>query len=1338
MPLTEAQAGLWYAQRLDPGNPMFNTGQFTELRGDLDIAAFTQAVDAVMEEANGLTMVVREIDGAPVATLDARLRPRLEIIDLRGQPQAREAALAAMRKDLSTAVDLASGGLVRQTLYRVGDDLALWYQRVHHILIDSYGMALIDNRVAQRYRQIQSGEPDAHGCLTSVREVWREGRAYLASAQRAQDQAYWLSVFQHAPPAASLAEGAALTAHSFHQETLALDHVSAALTACTARCGVSWPDILLTLCAAYVARHVAPLRGQNATGEAASEQAGEQDAAAQASREVVLGVPTMGRMGSPAARAPAMMMNIMAVPVAVDETIALDALCKINARRLRAARRHGRYRSEQLRRDLGLLGGSKRLHGPLVNVLPFLSDAHAFPGVQASTQVLCAGPVDDLSLTFRAEATGQNLSLIVEANPALYSCAQVRAHARRLQAFVQQALQAPALSAVPTLTSEEHQRWVVEVNATAKPVEPSTLPDLVAQAMRCHAQNVALDCEGQTLSYTQLDRAVAALARRLADCGVGRGDIVALALPRSLELVVALLAVQRAGAAYLPLDVQHPPARLQGLVDAAQARLLLTCAGVRDRFPGQVPCMLLDASDAMAPAPVDPAPMDTARAPQPGDAAYVLYTSGSTGTPKGVVVTHDAIVNRLQWMRSHYAITAQDRILQKTPYTFDVSVWEFFLPLIAGATLVVAPPDVHRDPQQLAQLVRARNISVLHFVPSMLAAFLDEPEAKGLSPRLVFCSGEALSSALRDRFHQVMHAELHNLYGPTEAAVDVSWWHASRDDRSDPVPIGFPVWNTALYVLDDRLRPVPPGVTGRLFIAGRQLARGYLGRADLTVQRFVPNPYSQGTDARMYDTGDLARWRDDGALEYLGRVDDQVKIRGQRVELGEIETVLMAAPGVHRLAVVVREDEPGRQQLVAYVVPDTPAPLDGDALRSFAATRLPDTMVPSVFVRMECLPVTASGKLDRRALPVPDAQPRQGRRPEPGTQSTLADMYAHILGTAAPIGADDDFFALGGHSLLAARLAAAIRQRWNLPSFSLGAVFEHTTVARLARHLDAMASQATPDAGEGGFGRLIVLRAHAAQQGAAPLVCVHPAGGLGWCYGALARAVSRTVLGVQARSLFAQDAANPWPQTLDAMAADYVDQLLVAPQTALHAAPVHLLGWSVGGIIAHAMAVELRRRGLPVGLLCMLDAYPSDCWRGQPEPAPQAVYKALLHIAGYDPLALADVALERDAVVEFLRRSGHPLGELPDERLDGVMRTVALNNRLVRHHVHQRFDGALLHVRAGLDHQGRNLVAEHWQPYAQTLRAVSVPFLHAHMTGAAAVAQFVPVLENSLRTADSG
>jgi len=1324
-PLTEAQAGLWYAQRLDPTNPIFNTGQVTTLRGMLDVAAFTHAVNAVMREADGLCLVVREVDGMPMAHLDGHLCPQLEVIDLRDQPQAHDTAMAAMRRDLATPVDLTRGPLARQVLYRVHDDLALWYQRIHHILIDSYGMSLIDNRVAQLYRQVRQNQPDPHGPLTPLAEVLHDDSAYRDGSRYAVDKAYWLSVFQDAPPVTSLTPGAALTAHTFHQETVMLDaEVSAALTACAARSGVSWPDILLTLCAAYIARHIPQQQQTPAQHPSPTKQ------------RVVLGVPYMGRMGSNTARAPAMVMNIMPVPLGVDESMPMDDVYKTTARTLRAARRHGRYRSEQLRRDLGLLGGSRRLHGPLINVLPFLSDEDAFPGVRAHTHVLCAGPVDDLTITWRADATGQQLRLILEANPALYPQAQVQAHAQRLHTFVQRALAAPCLRAVPTLTPAEHQHWVIAVNATAMPVASTTLPALIAESMRRHAPQHALEYAGQTLTYAQLDDATQTLTRRLWDHGVRHGDIVALAIPRSVALIVALLAVQRAGAAYLPLDTQHPPARLQRLLDDAQPKLLLTLTDLRDRFADDVPCLLLDAPDvatawcdpAANRAPDDPTSADSAQTPQPDDAAYVLYTSGSTGAPKGVVVTHDAIVNRLVWMRSHYGITTQDRILQKTPYTFDVSVWEFFLPLIAGATLVVAPPDAHRDPLHLARLVREHRISVLHFVPSMLAAFLDEPTAKGLAPRLVFCSGEALPAALRDRFHQVMQAELHNLYGPTEAAVDVSWWPAARDDASDPVPIGFPVWNTALYVLDDMLRPVPPGVTGRLYIAGRQLARGYLGQPDLTAQRFVPNPYAKDGHARMYDTGDLARWRADGALQYLGRVDDQVKIRGQRIELGEIETILRAAAGVQHAAVLVRTDDAHTPRLVAYLVPH--GHVDLDAVRSFMAARLPQVMVPSAFVVLDALPVTTSGKLDRRALPAPQTQTRAGRSPAPGTEAALAALYARLLNRTDPVFADDDFFALGGHSLLAARLAAAIREQWNMPSFSLGAVFEHSTVARLARHLDALASQATPD--EGGFGRIIVLRAQPEHTAQAPLVCVPPAGGLSWCYGALARAMPRPVLGLQARSLHAVSADNPWPESLDAMAADYVDQL-----HAFAHRPIHLIGWSVGGIIAHAMAVHMRRRNLPVGLLCMLDAYPSDCWRGQAEPAPEAVYKALLHIAGYDPLTLSDVALERDAVVEFLRRSGHPLGELPDKRLDGVMHTVALNNRLVRQHTHQRFDGRVLHVRADLDHQGQNLFAEHWRPYVEHMETLDLPFLHAHMTGAAAVAQFAPQLQQCLATTDA-
>ncbi|EFH11139.1 amino acid adenylation domain-containing protein, partial [Teichococcus cervicalis] len=344
--------------------------------------------------------------------------------------------------------------------------------------------------------------------------------------------------------------------------------------------------------------------------------------------------------------------------------------------------------------------------------------------------------------------------------------------------------------------------------------------------------------------------------------------------------------------------------------------------------------------------------------PAPGDAAYVLYTSGSTGAPKGVVIQHRAIVNRLEWMRAHYGFTAADRVLQKTAATFDVSVWEFFLPLICGGTLVLAPPGAQRDPAAIAALIRAEGITALHFVPSMLAAFLADPAARGLLVARLFCSGEALTPALRDRVHATLSARLHNLYGPTEAAVDVTYWDASAGDASDPLPIGHPVWNTRLYVLDAALRPLPPGVTGHLFIAGAQLAEAYLGRPDLTERAFIPDPFHPGE--RMYRTGDLARFRADGALLYLGRADGQVKLRGMRIEPGEIEAALTASPLVAQARIIAREDRPGDQRLVAYLVPGPG--YDAAALRAQLAARLPDYMLPAALVPLPALPVNSSGK----------------------------------------------------------------------------------------------------------------------------------------------------------------------------------------------------------------------------------------------------------------------------------------------------------------------------------------------------------------------------------------
>ncbi|GIM89169.1 hypothetical protein Ato02nite_009620 [Paractinoplanes toevensis] len=553
---------------------------------------------------------------------------------------------------------------------------------------------------------------------------------------------------------------------------------------------------------------------------------------------------------------------------------------------------------------------------------------------------------------------------------------------------------------------------------TAHPAEPATLPQLFARAVHRTPDAVAVVFEGAELTYAELDDRAGRLAASLLARGAGPGSIVAVAIPRSIDLVVALYAVHRAGAAYLPIDPSHPRERNDYLLADSGATVLLTSA----------------ATDHQPVAPVD-IPADAA--------AYVIYTSGSTGRPKGVVVSHRSIVNRLRWMQHEYRLELGERVLQKTPAGFDVSVWEFFWPLIAGGTLVVARPDGHRDPAYLAELIAAENVTTVHFVPSMLRAFLADPAAgrAAAALRRVICSGEALPGDLAGRFGALLPGvELHNLYGPTEAAVDVTYQPVDTTVPA-PVPIGRPVWNTQAYVLDPWLRPMPAGFVGELYLGGVQLARGYLNRPALTATRFVADPFGAPGD-RLYRTGDLARLRPDGALEYAGRTDDQVKIRGLRVEPGEVEAALLAVPGVTAAAVVARADGPA-VRLVAYVVGEPPADL-----AAHLAGTLPEHLVPAAFVQLDLLPLSPNGKLDRRGLPAPDFAARAGADdPRTPAEEFFARAVADVLGLPRA-GVRDSFFTLGGDSILALQLTARARAAgWQLTARD---VFAHPTVEGLA------------------------------------------------------------------------------------------------------------------------------------------------------------------------------------------------------------------------------------------------------------------------------------------------
>ncbi|MCB0155794.1 MAG: amino acid adenylation domain-containing protein [Anaerolineae bacterium] len=631
------------------------------------------------------------------------------------------------------------------------------------------------------------------------------------------------------------------------------------------------------------------------------------------------------------------------------------------------------------------------------------------------------------------------------------------------------------LKQLPLLTAAERRQILVEWNNTQRDYPPeATLQQLFEAQVARTPQAIALTFAETALTYDALNEQANQLAHHLRSLGVGPEVLVGIFMERSLEMVISIYAVIKAGGAYVPLDPDYPAERVAFMLADAAVPVLLTQQKLRNALPESTARVIcLDSEQANLAAHSSENPISEVTAAQ---LAYVIFTSGSTGQPKGVMNTHRGICNRLFWMQEAYQLTPADRVLQKTPFSFDVSVWEFFWPLLVGARLVIAEPGGHKDPDYLVNVIIEQQITTLHFVPSMLKIFLDaEQVAACRSLKRVICSGEALPYELQQRFFECLAAELHNLYGPTEAAVDVSYWVCHNDPSRTIVPIGRPIANTQLYILDAALQPVPIGVAGELHIGGVQVARGYLNRPELTAERFIDSPFAlneahnDGDNSKselppivhrqkpkLYKTGDLARYLPDGAIEYLGRMDYQVKIRGFRIELGEIETILAQHPAVKTNLVVASETaQMADKRLIAYVVPTQTQPPTVSDLRSFLSKKLPDYMVPTMFVMLEAMPLTPNGKINRRGLPAPNlARPELTQvyvAPRSEIEEALANIWLQLL-PVERVGIYDDFFELGGHSLLATQTIARIQQRFQV-TLPLQTIFDTPTVAELAVRL---------------------------------------------------------------------------------------------------------------------------------------------------------------------------------------------------------------------------------------------------------------------------------------------
>ena len=1288
LPLVAAQPGIWMAERLSTLPGAWSVAHYVELRGALDPTLLGKAIVAGLQQADTLSLRFEEEEGEVWQWLAAdRTFAEPSIIDLRTAPDPHRAATERMQADLAQDLRVDGGNpLVCHQLLRVGDDRWYWYQRYHHLLVDGFSFPAITRQIAAIYRAWQRGEATPESPFTPFAEVVDEYQRYAGSEAWQRDKAFWQAQRQALPAPASLsaaplggrAAGSDIWRMKLEMNADAFRRLASHAPQCQPA------DLALALTTLWLGR-----------------LCNRMDYAA--------GFIFMRRMGSAALTSTGPVLNVLPLAVHIDARETLADLAMRLAAQLKKMRRHQRYDAEQIVRDSGKAAGDEPLFGPVLNVKVFDYQLD-IDGVQAVTHTLATGPVNDLELALFPDETG-GLSLEILANKARYDEAELRRHMARLTALLAQFAADPALRCgeAEMLSADELAR-LAAVNDTAVPLPATTLSALVADQARKTPDAPALADARWQFSYREMRQQVVALAQLLRQRGVKPGDSVAVALPRSVFLTLALHGIVEAGAAWLPLDTGYPDDRLRMMLEDARPSLLIATEDQLARFSDIPGLESLCYQQPLAAG--DEAPLALSK---PDHTAYIIFTSGSTGRPKGVMVGQTAIVNRLLWMQDRYPLSADDVVAQKTPCSFDVSVWEFWWPFIAGAQLVMAEPEAHRDPQAMQQFFARYGVTTTHFVPSMLAAFVASLDADSVAAcrtlRRVFCSGEALPTELCREWERLTGAPLHNLYGPTEAAVDVSWYPACGPELAavtgSSVPIGWPVWNTGLRILDAAMRPVPPGVAGDLYLTGIQLAQGYLGRPDLTASRFIADPFAPGE--RMYRTGDVARWLANGAVEYLGRSDDQLKIRGQRIELGEIDRVMSALPdvgqAVSHACVFNQAAATGgdARQLVGYLVSDSGLPLDTAALKARLAEQLPPHMVPVVLMQLAELPLSANGKLDRKALPLPTlGGERSGRPPEPGMETLVAAAFSQLLGCEVN-DIDADFFALGGHSLLAMRLAAQL-SRQLARQVTPGQVMVASTVGKLSALLAADLSD--EQAQRLGLDTLLPLR----ESDGPTLFCFHPASGFAWQFSVLARYLSPrwSITGIQ----------SPRPQGPMASAASLDEvcehhlQTLLAQQP--HG-PYYLFGYSLGGTLAQGIAARLRQRGEAVAFLGLLDTWP-----------PETQNWAEKEANGLDPEVLAEIDREREAFLAA--QQGQASGEL----FSAIEGNYADAVRLLTTAHSAKFDGkATLFVAEKTRQEGMDPQVV-WGPWVGELEVFSQNCAHVDIISPQAFEAIGPVVREIL------
>ena len=1035
-----SQQRLWFLDQLEGAGAAYFMPLAIRLTGDLDRDALGRALDALVGRHESLRTVFEANGGEALQIVLDEASFALKATDLSDIPAPEQEVeiRRAQQIETGTAFDLGKGPLIRGQLLRLGTDEHLLLVTVHHIISDGWSLGVFIRELAEFYGAFKENRAPSLPSLTvqfadyaNWQKTWLQGAALESQLQ------YWRERLSGAPEQLDLpTDRPRPVAQSYRGRDLPVRigaASSGALRACAQRHGITLFMVLYAAWAVVLSR----LSGQN---------------------DIAVGTPVANRRRPELENLIGFFVNtlVLRVQAEPDLTVA-QFLAQVKEVTLGAYD----HQDVSFERVLEAVAPPRSLsRNPVFQVMFALQNA---PSTELQLPGLTAAAVDEgtcelakFDLELLLEERGEEIAGSINYATDLFDRETVTRWVESFSVVLRNlaACDSQPIGDLPLLCEQERQRVVVDFNRT-EVAYPTT--HLIHQLFETRAREtpdaIALSFEGQSLTYAALDEAADRLAAELRNAGIGPNDLVGVRMERSPEMTVALLGVLKSGGAYVPVDPGYPAERTRHILENARPRVLLTQAHLQRSAPGLAPLELTLDQDREQVTRFASSGDSPPRVVSLDDLAYVIYTSGSTGLPKGAMNAHRGVLNRLQWMQDAYRLTTHDRVLQKTPFSFDVSVWEFFWTLMCGARLIVARPGGHQDPMYLQDLIEKEDVTRLHFVPSMLQAFLDRHQP-GRCPSLrhIVCSGEELPAALKERCLRAFpDARLSNLYGPTEAAVDVTYWDCQPDPSEARVPIGRPISNIRMYILGRRGEPTPIGVAGEVMIGGVGVGRGYVGQPDLTAERFVTDPFSSEAGARLYRTGDLGRWRNDGAIEYLGRNDHQIKLRGFRIELGDIEAQLVRHPGVNEAVVIAREDSVGDKRLVAYLTARGAAP-DGAELRAYLASLLPEYMVPAGFVVLDRFPLSANGKLDRRSLPAPGAESFNAREyvpPRDDIERTLVDLWRDQL-PVERIGRQDNFFELGGHSLSGMKLLAAIERvlEVRLPA---SALFRSPTLAEMAQ-----------------------------------------------------------------------------------------------------------------------------------------------------------------------------------------------------------------------------------------------------------------------------------------------